>query len=137
MEDGLIVCNLSYCFSGPESIKMVGALSPKVHLTDLKPGTYVIKLTVTDDKKLTGSDTVKIHVKKSKSQSPKLALSSLNNQLDSRFRDFHYVKLDSRLIFENGSCLIILKSNFVAFKRVAYKRKIVMVICWIFYSHIH
>lgn len=45
---------------------MVGATSPKVHLTDLKPGTYVVKLTVTDDKKLTGSDTVKIHVKKSK-----------------------------------------------------------------------
>ena len=45
---------------------MVGATSPKVHLTDLKPGTYVIKLTVTDDKKLTGSDTVKIHVKKGK-----------------------------------------------------------------------
>ena len=45
---------------------MVDANSAKVHVTDLVPGTYVFKLTVTDDKKLTGSDTVKVHVKKSK-----------------------------------------------------------------------
>lgn len=55
-----------FYYSGPDKIKIVGATSVKVHLTDLIPGTYVMKLTVTDDKKLTGSDTVKIHVKKSR-----------------------------------------------------------------------
>lgn len=44
---------------------MVDANSVKVHITDLVPGSYEFKLTVTDDKELTGSDTVKVNVKKS------------------------------------------------------------------------
>ena len=43
---------------------MVGQDQAKVVISDLKAGTYEMKLTVTDDKHLQGSDTVKIHVKK-------------------------------------------------------------------------
>ena len=43
---------------------MVGQDQAKVIISDLKSGTYEMKLTVTDDKHLQGSDTVKIHVKK-------------------------------------------------------------------------
>lgn len=69
-DNSKIVSYLWEKISGPEKIKMVGAGNAKVHLTDLVPGTYVMKLTVTDDKKLTGSDTVKVLVKKNHNDSP-------------------------------------------------------------------
>ncbi|XP_066919277.1 dyslexia-associated protein KIAA0319-like protein isoform X1 [Clytia hemisphaerica] len=78
--------------SGPDKIKIVGATNAKVHLTDLVPGTYVIKLTVTDDKKLTGSDTVKIHVKKNHNDPP-IAVAGQD----------HVVYLPSRTVSIDGS----------------------------------
>ena len=47
-------------------MKMIGVNRVKVHLQDLIAGTYVVKLTVTDENHLTGTDTVRIHIKKGK-----------------------------------------------------------------------
>ncbi|XP_057309801.1 dyslexia-associated protein KIAA0319-like protein isoform X2 [Hydractinia symbiolongicarpus] len=55
---------------GPDSIKMIDSNKVKVHISDLRVGTYVIKLTVTDDKQLTGSDTVRINVKQDHNEPP-------------------------------------------------------------------
>lgn len=51
--------------SGPKSLEMSGEDKPVLHLSKLVEGRYVFKLTVTDEKGLTDSDTVAVNVKKS------------------------------------------------------------------------
>jgi len=57
--------------SGPTKVKMVSANTAKVYVSNLKAGKYMMKLSVTDDKQLVGTDTVKIHVKKDHNEKPK------------------------------------------------------------------
>ena len=49
--------------SGPEQAKLTGATRKRVHLLGLSPGTYVMKLTITDTAGTEGTDTVRVHVK--------------------------------------------------------------------------
>ena len=44
---------------------MTGENDPLLHLSKLVKGRYIFKLTVTDDKGLTGSDTVAVNIKES------------------------------------------------------------------------
>ena len=50
--------------SGPHQAEMSGVDDKVVTVNKLLEGNYVFKLTVTDDKGLTGSDTVAVNVKK-------------------------------------------------------------------------
>ena len=52
--------------SGPKSLQMTGENDPVLHLSKLVKGRYIFKLTVTDDKGLTDSDTVAVNIKESK-----------------------------------------------------------------------
>ncbi|XP_032240196.2 dyslexia-associated protein KIAA0319-like protein isoform X3 [Nematostella vectensis] len=56
--------------SGPSSAEMSGADNQVVEVKKLTEGHYVFKLTVTDDKGLTGSGTVAVNVKKDVNQAP-------------------------------------------------------------------
>ena len=58
---------LSYS-SGPRQAEMSGVNEKIVTVKKLLEGNYVFKLTVTDDKGLTGSDTVAVNVKKGEVQ---------------------------------------------------------------------
>ena len=51
-------------FSGPFPSEMSGINEKVVTVKKLQEGHYVFKLTVTDDKGLSGSDTVAVNVKK-------------------------------------------------------------------------
>lgn len=55
-----------FSFSGPRQAEMSGVNDKVVTVKKLLEGHYVFKLTVTDDKGLTGSDTVAVNVKKGK-----------------------------------------------------------------------
>ena len=52
--------------SGPKSLEMTDEDKPILHLSKLVEGRYVFKLTITDDKGLSDSDTVAVNIKKSK-----------------------------------------------------------------------
>ena len=54
--------------SGPRQAEMSGVNEKIVTVKKLLEGNYVFKLTVTDDKGLTGSDTVAVNVKKGEVQ---------------------------------------------------------------------
>lgn len=56
--------------SGPKSLQMTGENDPVLHLSKLVKGRYIFKLTVTDDKGLTDSDTVAVNIKESLNQHP-------------------------------------------------------------------
>lgn len=56
--------------SGPKKAKLTSATEKKVHLSDLVVGTYVMKLTVVDDKNLVGTDSIKVYVKKDHNEHP-------------------------------------------------------------------
>lgn len=57
-----------YSSSGPRQAEMSGVNEKIVTVKKLLEGHYVFKLTVTDDKGLTGSDTVAVNVKKGEVQ---------------------------------------------------------------------
>lgn len=52
------------CLSGPHLSEMIGVDEKVVTVKNLLEGNYVFKLTVTDEKGLTGTDTVAVNVKK-------------------------------------------------------------------------
>ena len=56
-----------YSSSGPRQAEMSGVNEKIVTVKKLLEGHYAFKLTVTDDKGLTGSDTVAVNVKKGES----------------------------------------------------------------------
>ena len=69
MESEVILQLTSFCFylvfwSGPRQAEMSGVNDKVVTVKKLLEGHYVFKLTVTDDKGLTGTDTVAVNVKK-------------------------------------------------------------------------
>lgn len=69
-DNSMIVSYQWEVLSGPSLPKFVNADKPKVLVSDLKPGTYKMQLTVTDDKNLKGTDIVEIHVKKDHNEPP-------------------------------------------------------------------
>lgn len=69
MEPKVFLLLTSFCFhfvfsSGPRQAEMSGVNDKVVTVKKLLEGHYVFKLTVTDDKGLTGTDTVAVNVKK-------------------------------------------------------------------------
>eukprot|EP00112_Aurelia_sp_Birch-Aquarium-sp1_P020995 Seg554.6 transcript_id=Seg554.6/GoldUCD/mRNA.D3Y31 product="Dyslexia-associated protein KIAA0319-like protein" protein_id=Seg554.6/GoldUCD/D3Y31 len=56
--------------SGPTSLELKDADKPVLHISKLVEGRYVFKLTITDDKGLSDSDTVAVNVKKNENQAP-------------------------------------------------------------------
>ena len=63
----MIISSLIYflfCLSGPHLSEMIGVDEKVVTVKNLLEGNYVFKLTVTDEKGLTGTDTVAVNVKK-------------------------------------------------------------------------
>ena len=60
----LLYISFSLFLSGPHQSEMSGVDDKVVTVKKLFEGNYVFKLTVTDDKGLTGTDTVAVNVKK-------------------------------------------------------------------------
>lgn len=69
-----LVMTMCYCFlhSGPSKAEISGADGKVATVKQLQEGHYVFKLTVTDSKGLTGTDTVAVSVKKGKNKPNKI-----------------------------------------------------------------
>ena len=60
--------------SGPRQAEMSGVNDKVVTVKKLLEGHYIFKLTVTDDKGLTGTDTVAVNVKKGEFENKELLI---------------------------------------------------------------
>lgn len=56
--------------NGPSKAQMSDQNKKKIHLSKLMVGSYIFKLTVTDDKGVTGTDIIRVHVKKVDNKNP-------------------------------------------------------------------